>query len=88
MDYSKSPEYYSVRPKVVKDGVPTEITIKTAYGNKNFKDEKYIVEFRPMQNINIYKFIDNSLFDRIEVKPENGVLKFTYTFNIFIYYYI
>ena len=80
MEYNNNPEYYSLRPKVDKAGVNTEITIKTVCGDQNFRDEKYTVEFRPMQNANIKTFNGEEPFDRIEVIPEDGKLKFKYTF--------
>jgi len=73
-------QYYDIYPKVVQTGVPTDITLAAKNKAKAFTGEAYYIAFIPASHQNIGFCRQWPEIDQILVQPENGALKFTYTF--------
>lgn len=73
-------KYYDIYPKVLRVGVPTELTVHAKNKARTFKEDLYFVAIVPVCHTNIGFVRQWPMLDQIKVRPVDGDLKFTYTF--------
>lgn len=73
-------KYFDIYPKVVREGVPTTITIRPTNRAAAFKAEAYFVAMIPTawQTVNFSR--NWELVDQVKAVPKDGSLTFTYHF--------
>ena len=78
---NRSVSKYRVTPRLVRAGVPTDVTVTPLGPSMRFDDQtEYTVRFIPKEIYND-TFIDRpAQFDSVKVFPQNGCLTVTYTF--------
>ena len=79
---NRSVSKYRVTPRLVRAGVPTDVTVTPLGPSMRFDDQtEYTVRFIPKEIYND-TFIDRpAQFDSVKVFPQNGCLTVTYTFS-------
>ena len=80
----KALSYFDVSPKIFLDGRETDVTIRPLGGPAFDPDAEYVLEFLPFDESREPAYD----YDRIQVKPVDGCLKFTRAFTGEQEYYI
>lgn len=79
----RSVSYYRVIPRLVRIGVPQTVTIFPMGDGKRFDDElDYIASFIPRECFShTWINVEPPVFDSVTVRPKNGVISVSYTFD-------
>jgi hypothetical protein len=85
MKFKPELRFYRVYPSVVKAEEKTEIEIFSIHEKMHFKKESYNIRIVPKEKRDLprneeYR-VEKNEFDEFSVKPENGRIKFEYTFH-------
>ena len=80
---NRSVSYYRVIPRLVRIGVPQTVTIFPMGDGKRFDDElDYIASFIPRECFShTWISVEPPVFDSVTVRPKNGVISVSYTFD-------
>ena len=79
----RSVSYYRVIPRLVRVGVPETVTITPIGKGKGFDDSlDYVVSFIPREcHTETWVGAEPPVFDSVTLRPQNGAISFTHTFD-------